>query len=157
MCMRLFATLIFSAALSMACLAGCNAGASSNAQSNGAPDAEVSAAQTAAAQDTIEVSMEFDLSLLSGTAFTQEPIANNPSQVVAIPVGSTAYDALLATGADVEGTPAYVSSINGIGEGHAGSASGWMYTVNEQVPTVAGNELVLEDGDRIRWYYGTWS
>lgn len=152
---RLFLSLAMVATLSCACLLGCSATASSDSR-NDAPSS-AAATQMADSQDTIEVSMEFDLSLLSGTQFVQEPMANSPSQVVTIPAGSTAYDALVATGAEVEGSPAYVSSINGIGEGQAGDASGWMYMVNGQVPTVAGNELVLQDGDRIKWYYGTWT
>lgn len=152
---RLFLSLAMVAALSCACLLGCNGGASPDSHADASSSTGIT--QMASTPDTIEVSMEFDLSLLSGTSFAEESFANDPSQVVTIPAGSTAYDALVATGVQVEGTPAYVSSINGIGEGQAGSASGWMYMVNGQVPTVAGNELALNDGDRIKWYYGTWS
>lgn len=152
---KLFLSLVIAVALSCPCLFGCSGTASSDSRNDTSSSAAVT--QMAASSDTIEVNMEFDLSLLSGTAFADEPLANNPSQVIAIPAGSTVYDALVATGAEVGGSPAYVSSINGIGEGEAGSASGWMYMVNGQVPTVAGNELVLQDGDSIKWYYGTWT
>lgn len=152
---RPFALLFLAAALSCACLSACAGTASSNHQEGSSSDASVT--QMDSQQDFIQVTLDFDLSLLPGTTFTQGGVEAGDSQVVTIPAGSTVYDALVATGAELEGTPAYVSSINGVGEGQAGNASGWMYMVNGQIPTVAGNELVLEDGDAVQWYYGVWS
>lgn len=152
---RLLASLGLAAALACFGLLGCDSPAPSELRDSSSSTTE--ATQMTPSQDLIKVNMEFDLSLLSATASAEGILSNGSSQVVTIPVGSTVYDALIATGAQVEGTPAYVSSIDGIGEGQAGAASGWMYMVNGQIPTVAGNELVLNDGDSIKWYYGIWS
>lgn len=70
--------------------------------------------------------------------------------------GSTAYDALVATGAKLEGAPSYVTSIDGLAEGAAGKSSGWMYEVNGEMAMVAANEYVLQENDAVRWYYSSW-
>ena len=54
-----------------------------------------------------------------------------PAEVFIV-TGGTAYDALLATGAEVDGEPSYITSINGLAAGDAGPTSGWMYSVNEK-------------------------
>ena len=102
--------------------------------------------------------MEIDVDLLADTP-EAEGVApyRGPQDYDLDMKEATAYDALLATGVEVDGTPSYVTSINGVGEGLAGSASGWMYMVNDEVPQVAANEYELKDGDAVVWYYGSWS
>lgn len=53
----------------------------------------------------------------------------------------------------------YISSITYDGETwaefDAGKNSGWKYTVNGLAPVVGMNDRVLEDGDKVVWYYVT--
>ena len=53
----------------------------------------------------------------------------------------------------------YISSVTYDGvtwsEFDAGRNSGWKYTVNGKAPVVGMNDRVLEDGDKVVWYYVT--
>ena len=74
-----------------------------------------------------------------------------------LPLGKTAFDALLSTGLQVSYTSSsfgpFIHAINGLSDGDAGATSGWVYLVNGQAPTVSSGLYVLEDGDLIRWRY----
>lgn len=48
---------------------------------------------------------------------------------------------------------AYVRGINNIYEYDCGDLSGWMYSVNDDFPTVSSSEYILHDGDRVAWRY----
>lgn len=71
----------------------------------------------------------------------------------------SAYDVLEALCADkgyaIEGSSAYVSAVNGLGEFDAGPTSGWMYSVNGKYPNVSAGEYEAKAGDKIRWVYVT--
>ena len=69
--------------------------------------------------------------------------------------GATVYDVLVATGLPFGGSSDYVRSINGLAEFAAGPGSGWMYSVNGNVPMMPCGSYVLSDGDYVRWYYVT--
>ena len=81
---------------------------------------------------------------------------NGASHRVSVPKGASAYAALLATGATVEGganrtgSGTWVTAINGLGQD---SAHGWTYTVNGTLPSVMSDEYVLHDGDSVAWNY----
>ncbi len=49
----------------------------------------------------------------------------------------------------------YVSSIGGQSEFDKGSKSGWMFSVNGIFPNKSCNNVVLEDGDVVKWIYTT--
>lgn len=49
----------------------------------------------------------------------------------------------------------YVGAVNGLGEGHMGGASGWLYFVNATVPSSGISEYIVEDGDVIELRYVT--
>ncbi len=51
------------------------------------------------------------------------------------------------------GTSAYISSIDGLGEGDMGPYSGWMYSVNGIAPGVSCGAYDLQDGDIVLFYY----
>ena len=76
---------------------------------------------------------------------------------VTLPVGSTAYDALLACGASVNARNTvygmYVAAIDGLAEKDYGSMSGWVYAVNGVEPPTACSNYVLGDGDSVVWTY----
>ena len=81
---------------------------------------------------------------------------NGASHRVSVPKGASAYAALLATGATVEGganrtgSGTWVTAINGLGQD---SAHGLTYTVNGTLPSVMSDEYVLHDGDSVAWNY----
>ncbi len=47
----------------------------------------------------------------------------------------------------------YVSSVGHLAEFDAGRNSGWMYSVNGEIPNLSASEYKLKNGDRIIWYY----
>ena len=70
--------------------------------------------------------------------------------------GATAYDALMACGLSVNaesGSGVYVTAIGGLAQKEHGGKSGWMYSVNGQVPMTACDNYVLHDGDDVQWFY----
>ena len=73
--------------------------------------------------------------------------------------GSTVYDALVATGADVNASDSdygmYVQGINGLAGGDFGDMSGWMFEVNGEMAEVGCSQLEVADGDVITWTYVT--
>ncbi len=83
--------------------------------------------------------------------------ANASSATLLLPAGSTAFDALVATGVDVssKGTAfgTYVMSINGLAEFDHGGMSGWVYRVNGVEPNVACSNYQLSSGDSLVWAY----
>ena len=74
-----------------------------------------------------------------------------------LPKGSTAYDALCATGVSVNAEQTsygtYVSAIGGLAQKEYGASSGWMYSVNGTVPMTSCSNYVLSAGDVLEWYY----
>ena len=73
--------------------------------------------------------------------------------------GATVYDALVATGADVNASDSdygmYVAGINGLAGGDFGDMSGWMFEVNGEMAEVGCSQLEVADGDVITWTYVT--
>ena len=80
--------------------------------------------------------------------------AGTSSATVSLGTGSTAYDALVATGVDVsaKGT-AYGIYVSGIGGLSAGSDTGWVYAVNGSEPNVSADSYELSDGDSVTWTF----
>lgn len=153
-------SLVLAAMLACSALFGCAAPASSSSAASAEPSSSQAASSASAqARDeaTIEATVEFDLDLLEGTAEAEGIAPFRGPMAFELQEGATAYDALAATGVEIDGSPSFVSGINGAGEGLAGSASGWMYMVNDEVPSVSADQYVLEDGDQVVWYYGSWS
>ncbi|MFD3157694.1 DUF4430 domain-containing protein [Haloimpatiens sp. FM7330] len=50
----------------------------------------------------------------------------------------------------------YIAMMDGDREFDEGPMSGWMYSVNGQLPPVGCNAKPLEDGDEILWFYGAY-
>lgn len=79
------------------------------------------------------------------------------SVALTVPAGSTAYDALVATGVSVSarqtGYGVYVSGIGGLAEKEHGSGSGWTYAVNGIRPDRSADSYALSEGDVIVWSY----
>ena len=73
--------------------------------------------------------------------------------------GATVYDALVATGADVNASDSdygmYVAGINGLAGGDFGDMSGWMFEVNGEMAEVGCSQYELSDGDVVTWTYVT--
>lgn len=146
--------LVFGGAVS---LAGCSAQTAPQASSSAAvASGAISSESSASEASHIDVTVVIDPSA-AGDAYDPSAFESvKEANVYSVEEGSTAYDALVATGATLEGEPSYVTSINGLGENAAGASSGWMYEVDGEMPMVAANEYVLEGGETVRWYYSTW-
>ena len=128
-----------------------NANASSNqsTNSNGSND-DNSNNNTASSNDIIEISLEIDASRAEPYGYT----GNMGKFNMSMPEGSTVYDALVETGADLQGTSTYISSINGLAEKSCNSAqSGWMYSVNGNYAEKTCGEYKLSNGDVVKWEF----
>lgn len=81
------------------------------------------------------------------------------SYSVSLDPGATAYDALVATGANVNARSTalgvYVAAINGYAEKDQGGESGWKYAVNGSYPGYSAGSYTLSDGDTVTWVYVT--
>ncbi len=47
----------------------------------------------------------------------------------------------------------YVKTINGLSEFDCGEASGWLYLVNGELPSVSAKSYILKDGDKVEFRY----
>ncbi|MGN0287380.1 MAG: DUF4430 domain-containing protein [Atopobiaceae bacterium] len=94
------------------------------------------------------VSVTVDGSAAGGSSYTRS---------VSWSQGMTAYDALVASGANVNsrGTMygVYVSAIDGLAEFDHGGQSGWVYSVNGSEPGYTAGKYVLSAGDSVVWTY----
>lgn len=101
-------------------------------------------------QAALAVTVEIDATAADGEKTTTD---------VELPEGATAYDALVATDADVNAQDSdygmYVQGINGLAAGDHGDMSGWMYSVNGETAEVGCSEYKLSSGDVVTWTYVT--
>lgn len=71
--------------------------------------------------------------------------------------GATVYDALMASGAPVNGASSamgfYVSALYSLQEKACGPTSGWLYLVNGSQPSASCSSYSLSDGDVVQWRY----
>ena len=83
--------------------------------------------------------------------------SNSSSAQVSLSSGSTAFDALRATGVSVNARNSqygiYVAGINGLAEKDHGGSSGWVYEVNGSEPNTSAGNYTLKDGDSVVWRY----
>lgn len=77
--------------------------------------------------------------------------------------GESVYDALeavclnndiqLETSEDTVYKSRYIEGINYLYEKDGGKMSGWLFSVNDEVPNYGASKVELKDGDKIRWFY----
>ena len=101
-------------------------------------------------RSAIAVTVEVDATAGEGEVTSSE---------VEVDEGATVYDALVATGVDVNASDSdygmYVAGINGLAGGDFGDMSGWMFEVNGEMAEVGCSQLEVADGDVITWTYVT--
>ena len=149
----LFALLL---ALALMPLAGC-ADQGSQASSSAQSSSQQAASDSSSAEEHVSITLEVDASMAKEAGADVSAIEGIAGPVEhELAEGSTAYDALVASGAEIEGTSSYVTSIDGISEDVAGKSSGWMYEVNGETPMVSADECILKENDAVRWYYSSW-
>lgn len=123
-------------------VAACNTAPSASGDASGDAQQEQQAA--------LSVSVTIDGTSAEGESTTAE---------VSVPEGATVYDALVATGADVNASDSeygmYVMGINGLAAGDHGDMSGWLFTVNGEMAEVGCSQYELADGDAVVWTYTT--
>lgn len=71
--------------------------------------------------------------------------------------GASVYDALIESGLDLDvgsmSGSVYIDGISGIVASKVSPISGWLYTVNGKMPSVAADAYTLEDGDEVVWTF----
>lgn len=119
--------------------------AASSADAPAASSKENSVEISAAKRNEISIQVTIDGSLGGGSI---------QSYTLSLQSGTTAYDALLATGVSVNARPTgygtYVAAIDGIAEN---AGSGWVYAINGVEPNTTCSNYVLSDGDTMVWTY----
>ena len=111
---------------------------------------DTSSETTQEQQATVTATVEIDATAADGESTSYD---------VEVEEGSTVYDALVATGVDVNASDSdygmYVMGIGGLASGDYGDMSGWTYEVNGEMAEVNCSELEVSDGDQIVWTYVT--
>ncbi|MEC4175403.1 DUF4430 domain-containing protein [Adlercreutzia sp. R7] len=155
---KLFASLLALAFAALLALAGC-AGDSTAADNADAQDAAAAAAEQngtsaegdAAGADAAEAKVTVSVTMPEGADAASENVE------VTVPAEGTVYDALVATGWDVQAEDGdygkYVTSINGIANGSEGEMSGWVFTVNNEQVMEGCDVCKLADGDTVEWTF----
>lgn len=120
-------------------VAACDAAPAASGDASGAED-----------RSAIAVTVEIDATAGEGEATSAE---------VELDEGATVYDALVATGVDVNASDSdygmYVQGIDGLAGGDFGDMSGWMFEVNGEMAEVGCSQYELSDGDVVTWTYVT--
>lgn len=79
--------------------------------------------------------------------------------VYRVPEGTNVYDLLsqaaALNGIDIKANTdkTYVMSINNLDQMMLTQQSGWKYSVNGKVPGMAALRYILQDGDKVKWFY----
>lgn len=157
---KLFASALALAFAAMLALAGCAneaapadnaAGADNAAVEQPADSANAADAKENGASDAAESKVTVSVTMPEGAS------ASSESAEVSIPAEGTVYDALMATGWDVQAEDSdygkYVTSINGIANGSEGEMSGWVFTVNNEQVMEGCDACKLADGDTVEWTF----
>lgn len=120
-------------------VAACDAAPAASSGGSGAED-----------KSAIAVTVEIDATAGEGEATSTE---------VEVDEGATVYDALVATGVDVNASDSdygmYVQGIGGLAGGDFGDMSGWMFEVNGEMAEAGCSQYELSDGDVVTWTYVT--
>ncbi len=127
-----------------------SAGTATEPQQGNAAHADADPA-TDASSSTVRISILVDSSAAQSLGYP----AAMATGTMELPTGSSAYDALVATGLSLSGSPSYVSAVNGLAEKVMGGSSGWTYTVNGTMPMTGASSYVLSSGDSLVWRYVT--
>ena len=53
----------------------------------------------------------------------------------------------------IEKNGSYVTEINGFTQGDYTDTTGWVFTVNGEMPDVGPGEITVEEGDKIAWNF----
>ena len=157
---KLLASALALAFAAMLALAGCAnetapadnaAGADNVAVEQPADSANAADAKENGASDAAESKVTVSVTMPEGAS------ASSESAEVSIPAEGTVYDALMATGWDVQAEDSdygkYVTSINGIANGSEGEMSGWVFTVNNEQVMEGCDACKLADGDTVEWTF----
>lgn len=156
---KLLASLLALAFAALLALAGCagdntasdNADAQDAAATAAAEQNNASVGDDAAGADAAEAKVTVSVAMPEGADAASENVE------VTVPAEGTVYDALVATGWDVQAENSdygkYVTSINGIANGSEGEMSGWVFTVNNEQVMEGCDACKLVDGDTVEWTF----
>lgn len=151
---KLSAALLALACAAALALAGC-AGAEP-AAGDGAVDAPATPAAEQGAESSSD-NAEQGASIAVSVAMPEGADAPSETVEVSLPEGATVFDALEATGWDVQAEDSdygkYVTAINGVANGSQGEASGWVFTVNNEQVMEGCDSCTLAAGDSVEWSF----
>ncbi len=142
-------------------LAGCAGDQNAaDAPSTDAPAADASsptAGDAAGAADKAAGAEDAATAVTVSVTMPEGAEASSQTAEVSIPQDGTVYDALVATGWDVQADDGdygqYVTAINGVANGSQGDASGWVFTVNNEQVMEGCGTCKLADGDTVEWTF----
>lgn len=148
--------LVFAALLALAGCAGDNT-ASDNADAQDAAATAAAEQNNASVEDDAAGADAAEAKVTVSVAMPEGADAASENVEVTVPAGGTVYDALVATGWDVQAEDSdygkYVTSINGIANGSEGEMSGWVFTVNNEQVMEGCDTCKLADGDTVEWTF----
>ena len=125
--------------------------------SEGSAGADATAAPEAAAQDGASAATPNADGVSVSVVMPEGVDAESQTAEVSIPVDGTVYDALVATGWDVQAEDGdygkYVTAINGVANGSLGDMSGWVFTVNGEQIMEGCDACKLAAGDTVEWTF----
>ncbi|MBQ9002486.1 MAG: DUF4430 domain-containing protein [Eggerthellaceae bacterium] len=123
--------------------------AADSSASGAASSAADAASSAAATEGTIGYSLKIDASAVDKGVLYDD--ANTAAE------GTTVYDALIATGLDLDvkqnGGMTYVDGIDGVVGSEVSPTSGWMYSINGESPDDSADQHKIADGDTIEWTF----
>ena len=138
------------ALLFAALLAGSGCSAPAAESTGSAADKPVETAQGQPAMINVEVAIDMPD---NGTA-------ESTTSLVQVPEDATVYDALMASGADVQVEDSeygkFIVAINGLENGADGKASGWVYTVNDNDVNASCDKYILANDDVVTWKFAVY-
>lgn len=147
-------TVMLACTMAMA-FAGCSqpAGDSSSASADSSAAASSANEQSTEAASAEDAEVAYTLKI--DASAVDEGYLFDGSETAA--AGTTVYEALIATGLDLEvkssSGSVYVDGIDGVVGSKVSSTSGWMYAVNGEWPDVGADQCVIKDGDLIEWTF----
>ena len=139
-------------ALAPFALAGCSS--SSNESDGNAATAEPAPQESASDSSTTQES-SISVHVIVDSSEADGSVSYDGA--VEVHEGATVLDALKATGLDIETQDsqygAFVNAIGGIATGEYGSASGWIFTVNDESIAESADSYVVSADDTVSWSY----
>ncbi len=127
----------------------------------GAPTTSATGSAAGEASQAAAMEVTISIAVQEGSELSEQNAAFVPTEAMTVRLsqGATAFDALMASDAEVTSEESaygiYVTAIDGLANGSEGPSSGWTYTVNGEMPTESADVHRLASSDEVRWTFVT--